>query len=134
MNTPEPRPRRYGRSLDPKTRILKAWRGVDVGPIEQARRDTSETAGAVVSRVLGDLKLDRRRSDAEVIKVWNSLIDPNITAHAQPTNLKNGTLFVTVDNSVWLSEIVRYRRREILERLQHSFGKDLVTKISFRIG
>ena len=37
-------------------------------------------------------------------------------------------------NSVWLAEIVRYRKREILERLQHSFGKDLVAKISFRVG
>ena len=40
-------------------------------------------------------------------------------------------LFVTVDSSVWLAEIVRYRRKEILDRLQHSFGKDLIARISF---
>ena len=78
--------------------------------------------------------MDRRRSEAEVLKVWNNLLDPNIVAHAQPTGLWKGTLFVTVDSSVWLSEIVRYRRREILERLQHSFGRDLISKISFRVG
>jgi hypothetical protein len=33
-----------------------------------------------------------------------------------------------------LTEIVRYRRREILERLQHSFGSSVVKKLSFRIG
>ena len=43
-------------------------------------------------------------------------------------------LFVTVDSSVWLAEIVRYRRKEILDRLQHSFGKDLIVRISYRIG
>jgi predicted nucleic acid-binding Zn ribbon protein len=59
--------------------------------------------------------------------------DPNIVAHAQPTGLRKGTLFVTVDSSVWLSEIVRYRRKEILERLQHSFGRDLIARISFRV-
>jgi len=66
--------------------------------------------------------------------VWNSLIDPAVTAHAQPANLHKGTLFVNVDNSAWLSEIVRYRRREILERLQTSYGKTAIQKISFRIG
>jgi predicted nucleic acid-binding Zn ribbon protein len=66
--------------------------------------------------------------------VWNNLIDPTIAAHAQPTGLNKGTLFVTVDSSVWLDEIVRYRRKEILSRLQHSFGHELIARISFRVG
>ena len=85
-------------------------------------------------RVLTNLGLDRRRSEAEIARVWNHLIDPSLTAHAQPTGLHKGTLFVTVDNSVWLGEIVRYRRKEILDRLQHSFGRDLIARISFRVG
>jgi len=52
----------------------------------------------------------------------------------QPAGIRNGTLFVTVDSSVWLDEIVRYRRREILERLQNSFGRELIRRISFRLG
>jgi hypothetical protein len=48
--------------------------------------------------------------------------------------VRKGTLFVTVDSSVWLSEIVRYRRKEILDRLQHSFGRNLIQRISFRVG
>jgi len=35
---------------------------------------------------------------------------------------------------VWLDEIVRYRRKEILDRLQHSFGRDFIARISFRVG
>ena len=84
--------------------------------------------------VLSDLRIDRRRAEAEVLKVWNNLLDPLIVAHSQPTGLRNGTLFVAVDSNVWLSEIVRYRRKEILERLQHSFGRDFIAKISFRVG
>jgi len=94
----------------------------------------AQSVGAVMPKVLKDLRIDRRQSEAEVLKVWNNLLDPNITAHAQPTGMWKGTLFVTVDSSVWLSEIVRYRRKEILDRLQHSFGRDLISKISFRVG
>lgn len=85
-------------------------------------------------RVLKELRIDRRQAEAEVVKVWRDLLDPTIVAHAQPTGLHKGTLFVTVDSSAWLSEIVRYRRKEILDRLQHAFGRDLIKKISFRAG
>jgi predicted nucleic acid-binding Zn ribbon protein len=94
----------------------------------------AKPASAIMPSVLSELRMDRRQAEAEVVKVWNDLLDPEIVAHAQPTGLRKGTLFVTVDSSVWLSEIVRYRRKEILARLQHSFGRVLVAKISFRIG
>jgi hypothetical protein len=41
---------------------------------------------------------------------------------------------VVVDSNVWLSEIVQYRREEILDRLQHSFGREMIKRISFRLG
>jgi predicted nucleic acid-binding Zn ribbon protein len=124
--------------ISARQKVLAQWRGVDLAPVEIARAVRARDAGKIVSKVLVDLKMDSRRADIELVKVWNSLLDPNITAHAQPNNLHKGTLFVNVDNSAWLSawlsEIVRYRRKEILDRLQHSFGKNLIQKISFRIG
>ena len=117
-----------------RQRVLAAWRGVDLVPEETARNDRAKSAGAVLPAVLKELRIDNRRGEAEIVKVWNDLLDPNIVAHAQPANLHKGTLFVTVDSSVWLAEIVRYRRKEILDRLQHSFGKELIQRISFRVG
>ena len=117
----------------PQRRVLAQWRGVDVAPLEKVFA-RARTAADIMPKVLTDLGIDRRRAEAEIVKVWNNLIDPRLTAHAQPTGIHKGTLFVTVDSSVWLDEIVRYRRREILDRLQHSFGRDLITRISFRTG
>jgi predicted nucleic acid-binding Zn ribbon protein len=117
-----------------RARVLAQWRGVDYAPLEVARATPAQPAEALLPAVLKGLRLDSRRAEAEVVKVWNSLIDPVVTAHAQPANLNKGTLFVNVDNNVWLAEIVRYRSREILERLQHSFGANTIKKISFRIG
>ena len=117
-----------------RVRVLAQWRGVDVSPLEKARAVAAKSAGELVPQIMVDLKLDTRRANAEIVKVWNEQIDSTVTAHAQPVNLHKGTLFVNVDSSVWLTEIVRYRRKEILERLQNSFGKTVVQKISFRIG
>jgi len=105
-----------------------------MAPLEKAHTNRVKSVNLVLPRVLSEFRIDRRRAEAEVVKVWNHLLDPNVVAHAQPTGLRNGTLFVAVDSSVWLSEIVRYRRKEILDRLQHSFGRELISKISFRVG
>ena len=128
------RPWRPMPKTSPRDKVLAAWRGVDLAPIEKAKAVTSKALKDIMPKIAADLRLDRRQSETEVLKVWNHLLDPNITAHAQPTGLNKGTLFVTVDSSVWLDEIVRYRRREILQRLQHSFGPELIKKISFRVG
>jgi predicted nucleic acid-binding Zn ribbon protein len=120
--------------LTPEQRVLAQWRGMDVSPAEKALRPSAQSVGNIMPKVLTELRIDRRQSEAEIARVWNNLIDPSITAHATPTGIHKGTLFVTVDSNVWLDEIVRYRRKEILDRLQHSFGKDIVTRISFRLG
>jgi len=126
-------PRGPGR-ISARQRILAQWRGVDLSPLEAAQAVRARRLGDVLPKVAADLHLDTRRAEAEVVKVWNSLIDPNIVAHAQPAGVRKGTLFVNVDSNVWLAEIVRYRRKEILDRLQHSFGKNLIQRISFRVG
>ena len=107
---------------------------MDLDPLEKASATRAKSIQVVMPRVLSELRIDRRRAEAEIVRVWNHLLDPNITSHAQPVGLKNGTLFVNVDSSVWLSEIVRYRRKEILDRLQHGFGREVIARISFRIG
>lgn len=128
------RPRPRGLQSSAKQRILAQWRGVDVTPLEIAQKISARRAGDLIPQVLTGFRVEQRRNDAEIVKVWNSLIDPNIVAHAQPVGLNKGTLFVNVDNSAWLSEIVRYKRKEILERLQHSFGREVIVRISFRLG
>ena len=115
-------------------RVLAAWRGIDLTEQERARADRARSAGNLMPTLLKRLGLDQRRREAEVAKVWKNLIDPSVTAHAQPAGIHKGTLFVNVDSNVWLSEIVRYRRHEILQRLQHAFGPDFIARISFRVG
>ena len=128
------RQRRFVPRATARERILTQWRGVNIAPLEKAAARSARSVEDILPRVLGGMRMDRRRSEAEIVKVWNSAMDPNVAAHAQPTGIRKGTLFVTVDSNVWLSEIVRYRRKEILDRLQHSFGPEMVQKVSYRVG
>jgi hypothetical protein len=118
----------------PRQRALAAWRGVDLTEEEKARANDAKPASELMPAVLKGIGLERKQSDVEIVKVWNHLIDPIVVAHARPVGLTKGTLFVNVDSNVWLDEIVRYRRKDILRLLRHSFGPDLIQKISFRVG
>ena len=135
MNFPR---RRIPPASPPKStarqRILAQWRGVDMQTLEKLSLKGCRPIGRVVDSLLTNLELDKRLAETMILKVWNNLIDPNISAHACPTGLHNGTLFVTVDNTVRHYDIILYHRREILQRLQYSFGRELIARISFRVG
>jgi predicted nucleic acid-binding Zn ribbon protein len=120
--------------LSPAQLVCAQWRGFDLSAQEKAQARTARPAAALLPRVLKDLRMDRRRTEAEILKVWNELLAPDVVAHAQPTGYRKGTVFVSVDSSGWLCEILRYRRKEILDRLRHSFGHEFIAKLSFRVG
>jgi hypothetical protein len=117
-----------------RTRAVAEWRGWSWSENEKTRVPTHKAAGDVMKGVLKTLRIDQRLTETEILKVWSNQMDPNVVAHAHPVSLRNGTLFVVIDSPVWHAEIVRYRRREILERLQNSFGREKIARISFRIG
>ena len=120
--------------LTPKQSVLAEFRGVDLTQQEKAMTRSAKPVANVLPGVLKSLGLERKQSELEILKVWNHLMDPLVAQHAKPVGIAKGTLFVAVDSNVWLDEIVRYRRREILKRLHHSFGPDVIQKISFRVG
>ena len=117
-----------------KEQALRQWNRADTEDQEKLLAFRPNQASDLVDKALQTLRIEDRTSESQILKAWNHLIDPTLTAHAQPVGIRKGTLFVNVDHSTWLSEIVRYRREEILERLQHCFGKDMIQRISFRVG
>lgn len=120
--------------LSARERALAQWRGLDYSALEKAWECPAKPLGKVLSHAWKQRRFDERLQENQIRAVWNQVLDPQITAHAQPVSLNKGTLFVTVDSSTWLSEIVQYRQKEILERLRHSFGAQLIRRISFRQG
>lgn len=115
-------------------KVLSQWRGVDYAPLEKARAIGEKSVGDLIPNALSDLNFDARRADAEIVKVWNLVMDPAITAVAQPGNLAKGTLYVNVSNPTAQYDINRFHRAEILKRLQACFGREKIKKLFFRFG
>lgn len=117
-----------------KARILANWWGVHPSESEVPLRYRPQTLQDLTRALVKRLKFKQRQSETEILRVWAESMDPTVVAHAGPVGFRNGTLFVKVDSNVWLHEIVHYRQKEILVRLQSSFGKKKIQKLSFRIG
>lgn len=117
-----------------RRRVLAEWRRVDLTEAEGARTLKGRTLGDLLPGVMQGLRLEKKQAESRIVHVWTQAMDPVVTAHAQPTGLHKGTLFISVDSNVWLDELNRYRRREILERMQMALGREVVQKISFRLG
>jgi len=131
---PAERARRRRAAVSARARTLDQWRGRGFSGAETAWKSPARPIESILPGVLGTLRLEQRLDEARIQTVWAQILDPTLVAHAQPAGFAKGTLFVHVDSSVWLHEIVRYRRSEILERLQTALGKTVVQKISFRLG
>ena len=114
--------------------VLRQWRHFD----EDALRNNFPrytTPALVLPALLERQKIDLngQKEHQQLIFVWEQSMDPEIQAHAHPERLSNGTLFISVENNTWLSEIVRFRRNDILKRLQACLGKDSIKKLSFKV-
>lgn len=64
-----------------------------------------------------------------MVAEWTSLAGMNEARHARPGRYLDGTLTVFVDGAVWLNELKRYWRTEMLKRLQNRFGEKTITKL-----
>ena len=89
---------------------------------------------SLVDDVTKKFNLEKKLAQSEIRLVWKEVVDPVVQEHSHPTGMKNGTLFVSVDSQVWLDEIVRFRRKEILKALQSAFSASEISRISFRCG
>lgn len=122
------------RPLNARDSVLAEWRGMDLAPVEREQAQAARPASDFLTPLLKRVGLDERQTSLQIQRIWSQSLDPNLVAHARPAGLRKGTLFVNVDSSPWLDEIVRYHRREILTRLQHALGRELIQRISFRLG
>lgn len=62
---------------------------------------------------------------------WESLVGVAVAKHSRPGPLSAGVLTVFVDSAVWLNQLKRYSRREMLGNIQGRFGKTKIRDLRF---
>ena len=93
-----------------------------------------EAIGPIVRDIVSRLGIKELVVSSRVFQVWSAVVGAAIAAHAQPHSLREGTLIVHVDSSVWLAQLERFRKRQIREKLNRELPYPMVKRIVLRIG
>ena len=102
---------------------------------QRARRGgDAESVGAILARVMKDVRPARRKRRDKIADAWARIAGPEIALETRPATLRQGVLTVEVKSSSLLHELRSFRRDELLERLLAAEPSGRVTGLRFRLG
>lgn len=96
-------------------------------------RDSMETIKTILDQVLKKRSLDKKLQHYRAFELWEDAVGPRIARHTQPKRFQDHTLWVSVDNSVWMQQL-QFLEGQIKEKLNQLVGPCEVEKIRFQIG
>lgn len=64
---------------------------------------------------------------------WPMIVGKPVAAHSRPGRVTEQHLVIFVDSSVWLNELSRYGRQQLMANVKTRFGADKISSISFQI-
>jgi hypothetical protein len=97
-----------------------------------APRDPARVDGGRITRVLSELGYDPDAPALRLLRAWPTAVPPEIVAHCEPTDWKQGTLELTVATPVWAQQVA-LRKPEILARLREVLGAAAPTDLRTRV-
>ena len=87
----------------------------------------------IVKEILEGGAIPFNPEDTEVWKVWEEVVGPVVSRHAQPSWLDDGCLRVVVSDPIWMQEL-RFSEDEIKRMINEKLGRRAVVKIEFKVG
>ena len=85
------------------------------------RPETSpERAGAILPKVFRAMGLEGKMEAVRLRAEWVEVVGKVVAARCRPGDIREGTLFIMVENNVWMQEI-RFHQDRILRRIRKRF-------------
>ena len=86
---------------------------------------------AAIREFSKSLGITKKLREYTVVTAWRDLVGEQIAKVTTPQRIENGTLHVSVATAPWRTEL-SMRKREIINKINHSLGKNVVADIRFR--
>jgi predicted nucleic acid-binding Zn ribbon protein len=86
--------------------------------------------GDVLSAVLRSAGLETAYKTHSVLLQWKEIAGEGIAKHAEAKEIKDGVLFLKVENAVWRSQLFALRG-DLLQKINAYAGKKIVSKIHY---
>lgn len=77
--------------------------------------------------------LEKRLGEAEIWRVWEVAVGPQIASKAKPSGFRDGVLTVLVASPPWMQQL-NFMKRDMAEQLNRALGKEMVREIYLKSG
>lgn len=77
--------------------------------------------------------LEKRLGEAEIWRVWEVAVGPQIASKARPSGFRDGVLTVLVASPPWMQQL-NFMKRDMAEQLNRALGKEMVREIYLKSG
>jgi predicted nucleic acid-binding Zn ribbon protein len=101
------------------------------GRTRSAGKNQPKPVGAVLQDLARQFGLERNLEEYQVITSWAEMVGEQIARVTEARRMENGVLFVSVSTAPWRAEL-SMKRVEIIQKINATFGKNVVKEIRFR--
>ena len=98
-----------------------------------ARDSSFHRISNVLEKLLPSYGLRTRLAEWSLKLKWREMVGEQVAAHSEPIRLNFKRLVVMVDSPAWVQHLT-FLKPELMEKIQHSLGKEAITEIRFKVG
>lgn len=88
--------------------------------------DRASKLSDLIPAFLKEVGLEDKAWQQTLLNEWPQLVGEQVARRARPGRMQNRVLTVFVSSPVWLNELTRYSRPQMLKNLQARFGAELI--------
>lgn len=92
----------------------------------------AKAAGELAAELLEKIGLKEKLWEQQLLDGWVEIVGDAVARRARPGQVFRGVLTIYVSNAVWLNELSRYGKPEMLAKLQSKFGAKQITDLRFQ--
>ncbi len=97
---------------------------------EKKRTSNQSTLGEVIDKLMKAYRLDGKLKEMDVIQAWGEMMGLAVANRTKNIQIRNKTLFLTMDSSVMRDEL-SYGKEVIIQLVNEKAGFEMITNVFF---
>lgn len=100
---------------------------------EKKRNDRLSDINSLLEAVLKNRGIASKLKKYQTWTIWDEVVGPQISRHAQPLRIRDTTLEVRVDHATWMQQL-QLLKPKIVKELNKRLGDNCITDIYWKRG
>lgn len=97
---------------------------------ENKRSANQATVGELIEKLMKAYRLDGKLKEMDVLQAWGEMMGIAVANRTKNIQIKNKTLFLTMDSAVMRDEL-SYGKTVIIERVNQKAGFEMINDVFF---